>query len=276
MSTLTHDRLQSLEDFILRLNAEAAQVILPLFRADHGLENKASHGAFDPVTAADKGAEAAIRQLISTTFPEHGVIGEEYGQDRPDAEFVWVLDPVDGTRAFVAGLPVWTTLIGLRYQGAPVLGLIGQAYLDEAFVGSKALGSRLIRGETSLPLSVRACPQLSDAVIATTDPGLFDTHEAAAWSDVRAKSRLARFGCDAYAYAMVALGKMDLILETGLKSWDIEAAIPVIEGAGGIVSDWHGRPISAAPALAGGQMAIGGDQACLEQALACLTQAAKG
>ena len=276
MSNLTLDRLQSLEDFILRLNAEAAQVILPLFRADHGLENKASHGAFDPVTAADKGAEAAIRQLISKTFPDHGVIGEEYGEDRPDAEFVWVLDPVDGTRAFVAGLPVWTTLIGLRYQGAPVLGLIGQAYLDEAFVGSKALGSRLIRGETSLPLSVRACPQLSDAVIATTDPGLFDAHEAAAWTDVRAKSRLARFGCDAYAYAMVALGKMDLILETGLKSWDIEAAIPVIEGAGGIVSDWHGRPISATPALTGGQMAIGGDQACLEQALACLTQAAKG
>jgi histidinol phosphatase-like enzyme (inositol monophosphatase family) len=276
MSTLTHDRLQSLEDFILRLNAGAAQVILPLFRADHGLENKASHGAFDPVTAADKGAEAAIRQLISKTFPDHGVIGEEYGEDRPDADFVWVLDPVDGTRAFVAGLPVWTTLIGLRYQGAPVLGLIGQAYLDEAFVGSKALGSRLIRGETSLPLSVRACPQLSDAVIATTDPGLFDAHEAAAWTDVRAKSRLARFGCDAYAYAMVALGKMDMVLETGLKSWDIEAAIPVIEGAGGIVSDWHGRPISATPALTGGQMAIGGDQACLEQALACLTQAAKG
>ena len=276
MSNLTLDRLQSLEDFILRLNAEAAQVILPLFRADHGLENKASHGAFDPVTAADKGAEAAIRQLISKTFPDHGVIGEEYGEDRTDAEFVWVLDPVDGTRAFVAGLPVWTTLIGLRYQGAPVLGLIGQAYLDEAFVGSKALGSRLIRGETSLPLSVRACPQLSDAVIATTDPGLFDAHEAAAWTDVRAKSRLARFGCDAYAYAMVALGKMDLILETGLKSWDIEAAIPVIEGAGGIVSDWHGRPISATPALTGGQMAIGGDQACLEQARACLTQAATG
>jgi histidinol phosphatase-like enzyme (inositol monophosphatase family) len=276
MSTLTHDRLQSLEDLILRLNAAAAQVILPLFRADHGLENKASGGAFDPVTAADKGAEAAIRQLISQTFPDHGVIGEEYGQDRPNAEFVWVLDPVDGTRAFVAGLPVWTTLIGLRFQGAPVLGLIGQAYLDEAFVGSKVLGSRLIRGGASVPLKVRACPQLSDAIIATTDQGLFDPIEGAGWSDVRAKSRLARFGCDAYAYAMVALGKMDLVLETGLKSWDIEAAIPVIEGAGGIVSDWHGRPISTTPDMAGGQMALAGDQACLEQALACLTKAAKG
>jgi histidinol phosphatase-like enzyme (inositol monophosphatase family) len=276
MTTLTHDRLQSLEDFILHLNAAAAQVILPLFRADHGLENKASEGAFDPVTAADKGAEAAIRQLISNTFPDHGVIGEEYGQDRPDAEFVWVLDPVDGTRAFVAGLPVWTTLIGLRFQGAPVLGLIGQAYLDEAFVGSKALGSRLIRGATSVPLKVRACPHLSEAIIATTDQGLFDPTEVAGWSDIRAKSRLARFGCDAYAYAMVALGKMDLVLETGLKSWDIEAAIPVIEGAGGIVSDWHGRPISTTPALTGGQMAIAGDQACLDQALASLTKAAKG
>jgi histidinol phosphatase-like enzyme (inositol monophosphatase family) len=276
MSALSNDRLQSLEDFILRLNSEAAQVILPLFRADHGLENKAQHGAYDPVTAADKGAEAAIRQLISRQFPDHGVIGEEYGEDRPDAEFVWVLDPVDGTRAFVAGLPVWTTLIGLRFQGQPVLGLIGQAYLDEAFVGSKALGSRLIRGGASQPLAVRACADMSAAIIATTDPHLFNDAENAAWNRVRSRTRLARLGCDAYAYAMVALGKIDLVLETGLKTWDIEAAIPVIEGAGGCVTDWHGRSIGPHPETVGGQMIIAGDQACWDQALTCIAAAAKG
>ena len=117
--------LAELDAFLLELNRASAEVILPLFRAEHGLEDKGKAGAFDPVTAADRGAEAAIRALIAKHHPGHGVIGEEYGQDRPDAEFVWVLDPIDGTRAFISGLPVWTTLIGLRRDGAPVLGSIG-------------------------------------------------------------------------------------------------------------------------------------------------------
>ena len=224
MTQLAKNHLQALDAFILQLHAAAGEVILPLFRADHGLENKASQGAFDPVTEADKGAEAAIRALIAKHYPDHGVIGEEYGEDRPDAEFVWVLDPIDGTRAFVAGLPVWTTLIGLRHMGRPVLGLIGQSFLGESFVGSQALGSRLIKGDTVTPLKVRDCASLSQAIIATTDTGLFDLGEAAAWSDLRNASRLARMGCDAYAYAMVALGTMDLVVESGLKAWDIDAA----------------------------------------------------
>ncbi|HWT52307.1 MAG TPA: inositol monophosphatase family protein, partial [Caulobacter sp.] len=141
--TLSADRLAALDAFIIDLNRASAEVILPLFRADHGLEDKSagknlprdSHAAFDPVTEADRGAEAAIRKLIGERFPDHGVIGEEYGEDRPDAEFVWVLDPIDGTRAFISGLPLWTTLIGLRHQGRPVLGSIGQPYIDEVFVG---------------------------------------------------------------------------------------------------------------------------------------------
>jgi histidinol phosphatase-like enzyme (inositol monophosphatase family) len=271
MAALAPDLLSQLDSFILELNAAAAAVALPLFRADHGLENKAAVGSpYDPVTMADKGAEAAIRKLIAARHPDHGVIGEEYGEDRPDAEFVWVLDPVDGTRAFVAGLPLWTILIGLRWRGSPVLGSIGQPYLDEVFVGSAA-GSRLIRRGESAPLRVRPCPALSQAVISTTDPELFDTEERAAWTGLRAAVRLARYGCDAYAFAMVAAGRMDLAVDAGLKPWDVEAVVPVVRGAGGLVTDWRGNGIG----TDGGQMAVAGDQALLDQAIALLEPAAK-
>jgi histidinol phosphatase-like enzyme (inositol monophosphatase family) len=264
-------RLEGLEAFLLELNRAAAGVILPLFRADHGLENKAGAGAFDPVTEADRGAEAAIRALISKRFPEHGVIGEEYGEDRPDAEWVWVIDPVDGTRAFIAGLPVWTTLIGLRLDGKPVLGSIGQPVLDEIYLGRLG-GARLITQDASRPLHVRKGVPLDQAIIATTDPdGCFDAVERVAWRQVRAASRLARMGCDAYAYAMVAAGTIDLVVEAGLKAWDIDAAIPVIAGAGGIVTDWRGAPVG----KHGGQVAIAGDPDLLEAALVALGPAAR-
>jgi histidinol phosphatase-like enzyme (inositol monophosphatase family) len=277
--TLSADRLTALDAFMIDLNRASAEVILPLFRADHGLEDKGAgknlprdtHAAFDPVTEADRGAEAAIRRLISERFPEHGVIGEEYGEDRPDAEFVWVLDPIDGTRAFISGLPLWTTLIGLRHQGRPVLGSIGQPYVGEVFVGH-AGGSRLLSRGGETPIRVRACANLNDAVIATTDAdACFDGAERGAWLQVRAASKLARMGCDAYAYAMVAMGKMDMVIEAGLKSWDIEAAIPVVEGAGGLVTDWRGEPIGPN----GGQMVISGDRRPLDEALVSLRRSAK-
>ena len=266
---LAPDLLDKLDGFLIELNRAAAGVILPLFRADHGLVDKGGERGFDPVTDADKGAERAIRALISEHYPAHGVIGEEYGEDRPDAEFVWVLDPVDGTRAFIAGLPLWCTLIGLRFQGKPVLGSIGQSFLGELYIGH-AGGSRLMTRGQSRPLKVRACPKLSDALIATTDPALFQGPEREAWRAVRQASRLARLGCDAYAYAMVAAGTMDLVLETGLKAWDIDAAIPVIAGAGGFTTDWRGQAVGDH----GGQIAIAGDSACLEQALVALADAA--
>ncbi len=196
----------ALEDFVIELNTASAKAILPLFRADHGLEDKGGAGDFDPVTAADKGAEAAIRSLIETRHPDHGVIGEEYGEDRPDAEFVWVLDPIDGTRAFIAGLPVWTTLIGLRYQGVPVLGSIGQPYLGEVFIGSAQARGCCVGG-AGRPLATRKGTALDKAIIATTDPeACFSVAERAAWTSLRRAARLARLGCDAYAYAMVAAG----------------------------------------------------------------------
>ena len=263
--------IDELDAFLVELNRAAGQAILPLFRADHGLIDKGGAlkdggGGFDPVTEADMGAERAIRALISQRYPHHGVIGEEYGEDRPDAEWVWVLDPIDGTRAFIAGLPVWTTLIGLRHRGNPVLGSIGQAFLGELYIGH-AGGSRLMTRGTSRPLKVRPCPKLSGALIATTDPDTFQGAEREAWRGVRAGARLARLGCDAYAYAMVAAGAIDLVIEAGLKAWDIDAAIPVIAGAGGFTTDWQGQPVG----THGGRIAIAGDRACLDEALAALS-----
>jgi histidinol phosphatase-like enzyme (inositol monophosphatase family) len=264
-------RLAEFDAFLLELNRASAAVILPLFRGAHGMENKPGKRDYDPVTLADKGAEAEIRRLIGAHYPEHGVIGEEMGDDRPDAEFVWVLDPIDGTRAFVAGLPVWTTLIGMRFEGQPVLGSIGQPYLGEVFIGH-AGGARLVARGRERPLEVRKGVPLTEAIIATTDAeGIFEPAELAAWRHVRAAARLARMGCDAYAYAMAAAGMIDLVLETRLKSWDIEAAVPVLAGAGGYVTDWTGAPIG----RHGGQAAIAGDRGLLDEALAWLRSAAK-
>ncbi len=261
----------ALEAFALDLAAAAAEAALPHFRR-RGLDtdNKLAHVAlFDPVTEADKGAERAIRARINATFPGHGIIGEEYGSENETAEFVWVLDPIDGTRAFISGLPLWTNLIGLRHHGHPVLGLIAQPVLKEVFLGSP-LGARLVTPSGSAALNVRACSALSDAVIATTDPFLFQGAEAEAFGRLRAATKLARYGCDAYAFAMVAQGTMDMALETGLKAWDIDAIIPVIENAGGAVTDWRGDPVGSY----GGQVVAASSRGLVDQALAHLQVAA--
>jgi histidinol phosphatase-like enzyme (inositol monophosphatase family) len=256
------------EAFAVELACEAARVTLPFFRGAYAEENKAGPGGFDPVTEADKAAEAAIRRLISARYPDHGVIGEEYGEDRPDADHVWILDPIDGTRAFIAGLPLWTTLIALRREGRPEVGVIAQPYLDEVFLGGPS-GARLLRAGRETPLKTRECPHLTEAVLATTDPELFTGAELGAWTQVRAAARLARLGCDAYAYAMVAAGRIDAVIESGLKVWDWSALVPVVEAAGGEVSDWRGE----APNL-GGQIIAVGDPRLRDQALVALRRAA--
>ncbi|WP_374574637.1 histidinol-phosphatase [Phenylobacterium sp.] len=264
-------RLADLESFVLDLNRASAEVILPLFRADHGLEDKGGAKGFDPVTAADRGAEAAIRKLIAERYPEHGVVGEEYGRERDDAEFVWVLDPVDGTRAFIAGLPVWTTLISLRHEGRPVLGSIGQPYIGEVFIGH-AGGSRLVSRAGERALKTRTGVPLSDAIIHSTDPSsYFEPPERAVWRELNARAKLSRLGCDAYGYAMVAAGTVDLVAESRVcKCWDIEVAVPLIAGAGGAVSDWKGHEIG----LDGGQIVMAGDQALLDEAVEILAAGA--
>lgn len=244
-----------LEPFILELAAVAAAETVPRFRAGIACDNKAARG-FDPVTQADRGAEAAIRARIASVHPGHGVIGEEYGEDRPDAEFVWVLDPVDGTRAFIAGAPVWTTLIGLRHLGRTVLGLIAQPVLGEIYVGGAGLGARLIDRSGVRALATRAAVSLGDAIMATTDPALFRDAERAAWERAARAARLARYGLDAYAMAQVAAGHIDLVIEAGLKSWDACGPRAVVEGAGGVVSDWEGHCAEAGRLLFAGSAAL--------------------
>jgi histidinol phosphatase-like enzyme (inositol monophosphatase family) len=256
------------ELFAVDLAREAARVSLPYFRGAFEEIDKGGPGAFDPVTQADREAEAALRKLIAARYPDHGVIGEEYGEDRPDADHVWILDPIDGTRAFIAGLPLWTNLIALRTEGRPTTGVIGQPYLDEIFLGGPS-GARLLRGGEETPLKVRTCPRLTDAVIATTDPDLFTGSELGAWTQVRAAARLARLGCDGYAYAMLAAGRIDLVAESALKVWDWAALVPVIEAAGGAVTNWRGE----APDGSGQILAVG-DVSIREQALVTLRRAA--
>lgn len=259
-----------LDAFAQTLAAAAAQISLPLFRTlSLGTDNKLDKG-FDPVTEADKGSERAIRALISEHFPDHGVIGEEYGEHQADAEFVWVLDPIDGTRAFISGLPLWTTLIGLRHHNRPVVGVIAQPFLGEIFIGSPNLGSRLITTSGETPLKVRDCGTLSAATLGTTDPFLFKGPEADAFGSLRKAARLSRYGCDAYAFAMVAQGTMDIALETGLMAWDIDAIIPVIENAGGTVTDWFGNPVGEH----GGQVIASGATSVRDEALSHLRPAA--
>ena len=272
-AALPLERLNGLENFAIELARAAGAAILPLFRSDHGLEDKgaATGGGFDPVTAADRGAEAAMRQAIAARFPDHGVIGEEYGEDRGDAEFVWVLDPVDGTRGFIAGLPLWTTLIALRWRGSPVVGLIAQPYLEEIFVGA-AGGSRLIRPDGVRQLAVRPCAGLSQAILGVTDPlAYFTPREQAPFQTVRDAARLTRLGGDGYFFAMAALGTLDVVVEpAACKAWDVEAAIPLMQGAGGLMTNWRGEPVGAR----GGQVVAAGDRACLEQVLQLLEPAA--
>ncbi|HVY02588.1 MAG TPA: histidinol-phosphatase [Caulobacterales bacterium] len=228
--------------FAEKLADAARGAILPHFRSENLQTQNKKAGVFDPVTAADRQAEAAMRALIAEAFPEHGVIGEEEGERESRSGFTWYLDPIDGTRAFLAGLPVWGTLIGLAYEGRPLIGIVDQGFSGERFRGWPG-GADFIQGQTRRPLKVRACSALTDAIISTTDPNLFTGAQAGGFEQLRQTAKITRFGCDCYAYAMVAMGGIDLVAESRLAPWDIAAIIPVIEGAGGLITNWRGEPV---------------------------------
>jgi histidinol phosphatase-like enzyme (inositol monophosphatase family) len=252
----------SLIPFLHELADAAAAAILPQFRAPLRAQHKPGKRlAFDPVTEADREAEAAMRRLIAARYPEHGVIGEEMGEDRADAEHVWLIDPIDGTCAFICGMPLWGTLIGLRQAGRPVLGMIAQPYLGERFVGTGE-AAWLERGGERRPLRVRACPSLEEASLSSTAPDLFSPDERSRFQRVEARARLMRYGYDCYAYAMVAMGFLDCVVEAGLAAYDIEPIIPIIEGAGGFVTNWQGDSVRG-----GGQVIAAGDRRVLDAAL---------
>ncbi len=244
--------------------ADAARAaILPYFRAPHGCEDKGG-GRFDPVTDADKAAERAMRALIEREFPDHGVYGEEFGENEGATGYQWVLDPIDGTRAFIAGLPTWGVLIALTHEDRPIVGVMDQPYTDERYRGWNEGANVTAKGETKA-LKARACAKLSDAVLATTDPYLFLGAEADAFARVRGQAKLTRYGYDCYAYSMVAAGHIDCVIESGLKAFDIDALIPIITGAGGGVCTWDGGDASQ-----GGRVLAFGDASVRDEALALL------
>jgi myo-inositol-1(or 4)-monophosphatase len=242
------------EAFVERLANVAGEAVMPFFRTMIGVEDKGGLGRFDPVTAADRAGESAMRQLIKATFPNHGIVGEEFGSENQDAEYVWVLDPIDGTRGFITGLPTWGTLIGLLKSGTPVYGTMSQPFVKERFFGDG--GSARSRGPMGdRKLRTRSCAKLADAMMSATSPRMFAGDDLAAFERLEARTRHTRFGGDCYAYCMLAAGQIDLVVEVDLKPYDIVALVPVVEGAGGVITTWDGRP-----AAAGGRLIAAGDR----------------
>jgi myo-inositol-1(or 4)-monophosphatase len=254
--------------FLDELADISAHAILPLFRSPLAVDNKLYGQQFDPVTAADRAAEAVMRELILARFPDHGILGEEYGNDRIDSDLVWVLDPIDGTRAFISGLPTWGTLIGLRQAGKAIIGVMNQPFTGERFVGDTARA--WYRGpDGARDLKTRACGTIDEAVLLTTTPALFQGADRAIYDRIEASVRLARYGTDCYGYAMVAAGQVDVVIEVGLNPYDIVALIPIIEGAGGVVTTWTGGS-----AADGGNVLACGDARLHDTLLTMLAHAA--
>jgi myo-inositol-1(or 4)-monophosphatase len=250
--------------FIEKLATAAGETILPFFRSSLGIENKKTGRDFDPVTEADRAAEAVMRRLISSSFPQHGIIGEEFGNERADAEYVWVLDPIDGTKSFIGGFPVWGTLIALMHNGRPAFGMMHQPFIRERFTGDN--GAARYRGPAGeRKLNVRRCAQLSEATLYTTTPLMFNDAQRAVFTSIEEKVKLSRYGGDCYAYCMLAAGHADLVIEADLKSYDIAALVPIVTGAGGVVTTWDGKP-----AHAGGNIVAAGDPRVHEAAMKLL------
>lgn len=255
-----------LVEFAHQLADISGAAILPYFRKPLSVRNKAGDAAFDPVTAADRAAERAIRKAIRARYPDHDIIGEEYGGTERGNRYRWLLDPIDGTRAFIMGSPLWGTLIGLFDGPRPLLGLMDQPFTGERF-WSDGRSSRW-RGPQGKGRTVttRACAQLADAVLTATHPDMFrEPGEAERFAAVRSRVRMTRFGGDCYAYCLLAAGFVDLIIEAQLKPYDIAPLIPIIEGAGGVVTTWEGGP-----AADGGRVVAAGDRRVHAQALSIL------
>lgn len=224
-----------------RLADAAGAAAMRLFRTQLDIETKDDAS---PVTRADREAETVMRDLINATFPDHGILGEEHGAESTDAEFVWVLDPIDGTRAFINGIPLFATLIALLRDGEPVLGLNAYPALEERWMGQ--LGARTLhwgRDGTVRESRVRACPTLKAARMCTTSPDMFDAADAVRYAHLRAAVLEPRFGTDAWAYAMVASGQTDIAAESGMQPYDYLSHAVIVTGAGGTITDWEGQPL---------------------------------
>jgi inositol-phosphate phosphatase / L-galactose 1-phosphate phosphatase / histidinol-phosphatase len=214
----------------------AGEVIRRYFRRKLTVDEKPD---LTPVTIADREAEAAMRSLIEARFPDHGIFGEEHGKTRPEADFIWVLDPIDGTKSFIAGIPLFGTLIALTYCGKPLLGVIDQPISRERWLGVEGRESTL----NGAPIHTRLCPDLAGATLYATSPDMFLGIDNPAFVKLRSAVKLTRYGADCYAYAQLASGFIDLVVEASLKPYDYCALVPVIEGAGGSITDWQGKAL---------------------------------
>ncbi len=227
-------------EFLRTIARTAAAETLPRFRRFGDISNKI-HGGFDPVTEADREAERAIRALIRAQYPDHGILGEEFGSENPTSNHIWVIDPIDGTRSFISGIPLWGTLVGLTEKGDAIAGMMAQPFTGELFYATG--GSAVYEGPGgTLPLSTRKTASLADATLCTTTPALFSGTKREAYYRLETSIRMPRYGTDCYGYAMLAAGQVDLVVEVGLQSYDIVALIPIIEAAGGMITDWNGGP----------------------------------
>lgn len=238
---MSHD-IDQLLSVAHRLADAAREAILPHFRQpDLSALNKDNAGAFDPVTVADKASEQAMRNILAATRPEDGILGEEFAAVQSQNGLTWVLDPIDGTRGFVAGTPTWGVLIACATEDGPILGLIDQPYIGERFVGA-AGHAETIGPMGQSTIRTRAPRALAEATLLTTFPEIGSPKDRARYDAVAERAKLVRYGMDCYGYALVAAGQADLVIEAGLHAYDIQAPIAVIEAAGGIVTDWEGGP----------------------------------
>ena len=241
MAKLSDFEAQDLISTAAELAAAARLATLQHFRSDGLTADNKEVARFDPVTVADRLSETRMREILARRRPQDGILGEEFAPVAGTSGLTWVLDPIDGTRGYLSGTPTWGVLISVRDKTGPIYGLIDQPYIQERFEGG--LGRAEVNGPMGRrALKTRASRALSDAILFTTFPEVGTPEEGAAFRRVAPKARLVRYGMDCYAYALIAAGQIDLVIEAGLQAYDVQAPIAVIEAAGGIVTDWQGRP----------------------------------
>ena len=260
--------ISGFESTLHDLADRSASVILPFFRTKIAVEEKYEKGIYDPVTAADRQAEQIMREVITKKFPDHGIIGEEFADITPEAEHCWIFDPIDGTRAFIIGAPTWGTLIGLTHNEAPKLGMMNQPFTKERFWGGPAGSFHRHGSQDSQKLSTSNIGELENASLSSTAPEHFSKQSNwQRFQSLSAKSRMTRYGYDCYAYCLLAMGLIDLVAETDLATYDIAPLIPIVRGAGGIITTWDNEDPTK-----GGTILASANQQLHDKALEVLTQ----
>jgi myo-inositol-1(or 4)-monophosphatase len=263
---MNHSRQPDYLEFAYRMALAAGEAILPHFRVALNIEDKGGAKGYDPVTVADRAAEAIIRAEIARAHPDHGVRGEEHGWQKGASNYTWVIDPIDGTRSFILGQMHWATLIALHDGERVVAGVAHQPFVGESFVAAAGGHAEWRRGGACRTLRTRHCRAVANAVLACTDPKMFKTPaERAAFDRVADAARFTRWGGDCYAYCLLAMGLIDVVIESSLQAWDVQALIPIVEAAGGVITTWDGANCDE-----GGAVVACGDPQLLAPVLALL------